>query len=165
MWIWRNLVVLSSIFIITYGINTDQVMNEKYEILDSRLLTRVISCKNTQDMFKASEESSAMITYINSSSGLNSVIVRIDGCSVGRICSESKLWSRDCMMEVVSRNSVSGFECSGEIVMERFGIKSGYDMKSIVIGGNMRNSMKEERREWRRGVEIMKSEILDIYVN
>ena len=84
---FRKLLVLSSIFIITYGIKPDQVLNEKYEIRDSRLLTRVISSKNAQDIFKASEESSAMITYINSSSGLNSVIVRMDGCSVGRICS------------------------------------------------------------------------------
>ena len=53
-----------------------------------------------------------MVVFINSTSQIHSIMFTLDGCSVGKIEKDSRLWSRDCKIELMYKNRGSAFICS-----------------------------------------------------
>ena len=57
---------------------------------------------------------SAAIIFINSSSGMYSILFEIEGYGACRASENSKLWIKECIIEIMYPDALSGFICSGK---------------------------------------------------
>ena len=124
----RTVLLLISLFRVTCGLITNHFSNEKSESKAVVDLTLVLSSCSSRECLDFGQP----LVFINSSSQIHSILFTLDGCSVGRIEKDSILWSSDRKIEVMYKNRVSAFICSGEIMLRRMDIRSIYEMKSVI---------------------------------
>ena len=130
----RTVLLLISLFRVTCGLITNHFSNEKSESKAVVDLTLVLSSCSSRECLDFGQP----LVFINSSSQIHSILFTLDRCSFGRIekdsflWSNSILWSSDRKIEVMYKNRVSAFICSGEIMLRRMDIRSIYEMKSVI---------------------------------
>ena len=125
---YHILLLLSSQFLIRSQCSIRYFENEKHTHASPAILSYVYSTECS----KRSSSSFSLVTFINSSSGIHLLMFRIDCRSAARIDGNSFLWSTDCRIEVIQKNSTSAFICEGEIEIERVNVASEYCLSSII---------------------------------
>ena len=88
------------------------------------VLFQVISSNTVREHPKSSNELSSKTTFINSSSGIRSILFHAADCFVGISERNSILWSWECIIEIEKRDEGGGLACEGEIRAERMRIES-----------------------------------------
>ena len=153
--------VLTFLIHTIFGLRNCYSLNKNYEVTYFADPTRIVSYRT--ECCPDSSTPFPLITHINSSSGIHSILLRTDGCSVARILSNSLLWSSDCIIELLYKNSESAFICSGKIRVERLIIWSKYTMKSLfesisTAAANSDGSAIEVKLSCFRDIRISESE-------
>ena len=118
--------------------------NNNSQSYDVKAITGIVSWRQYIDHNQNLDVFNSIISFINSSSGIESVLLRrTDGGSVMRIDRNSFLWSRDCIIEIMSRNAYYGLICDGEVRMETIKIKSDYSIRNLFESTSWQSTMSD----------------------
>ena len=107
---------------------TTGVIEDNFQIEEKSL---IVSCGPTWISKKGADLSLPMVRFINSSSGIGSLLMTVNESSVCTVDIWSILWIRDCITWITNRNATSLFVCEGRINAERLSFLSSYSMRTI----------------------------------
>ena len=157
-----SLTLLIFLINIVFGLSYDQTLNEKHTFGYDCEVSRIGWLKNGNESSIECGASYSLITFMNSSSAIQSVLFGIDDNSICRLSPDSLLCTNDCMIEILRSWSGSAFICEGEIRMERMKIESEYSMGSIVESTPSQSPISDKSCSY---IEIKDSCFIDIEVN
>ena len=73
----------------------------------------------------------SIFTLINSTSGIHNVSFRTYGPSVARTDINSFLFTTNCIIDIMNKQTISPFICEGHISLERLTVQSGYIVRNL----------------------------------
>ena len=161
-------VLLSFLLNITSERSTDDNDNTNHHTERQKTFTRVLADRGSvaRSLHYSEPIHHSVLTVINATTGISSLIFDAGGGTVGRIAYNAHLWSRCCRIEINEKNSSSAFLCDGEIVIEGLRILTCYSVGSIIerSGGEecrstvCSSSSAEIRRSQLEDMEICSTE-------
>ena len=117
---------------LTYPLAVNYPLNQSYDLGYPK--TTVTSPFDNGD---AKPISASMITFMNSSSRMHSLLFRLLIHHIGTIHERSYIYISDCLIEILNRNSPSAFISEGQITVERMAVYSAIPLHSIVQSQTM----------------------------
>ena len=157
-----SLTLLIFLINLVFGLSYDQTLNEKHTFGYDCEVSRIGWMRNGIKNSIECGASYSLITFMNSSSAIQSVLFGIDDHSICRLSPDSLICTNDCMIEILRSCSRSAFICEGEIRMERMKIESEYSMGSIVESTPSQSPISDKSCS---SIEIKDSCFIDIEVN
>ena len=113
---------------------SNEFEDENHDVEHKKPVTRVLaySSSGTKSNQYQGPADSSVVTLLNSSTAINSLVFSTAGMSVARVNYNSNLWSSYCRIVINEQTGLSAFICNGEILIEGLEIYAGFRVGNII---------------------------------